>query len=132
MYADPCFNRLTRGIYLPKPIFRYDAIFPSSFVKKMRGHSQLYKNETDWPDEVASSLERLIDEKTSIDQFWEKASRIYTEIYRRGDWPTPEYPKELMMSDISEHPKVMQDILRRPDEESYTASPELLREIQRA
>ncbi len=127
-YADPSFNELTRAIDLPKPIFRYYALFPANFLEKMRGHSELFGNETDEPTQLLQTLERLKD--GSPEEFWRNALKMVREAYGKSNVPTANYPPRLATVAPGEHPRIMRDFIGDSKTDRYGVRESIIESIR--
>jgi hypothetical protein len=88
----------SRALYLPKPIFRYQALFKGDFIERCKGHA--------WHFNLPYFYDVIKDvEKEEGEAFFEKAAQLYRsgfEINYRG---------ALGVTKIEEHPKIIQEFI---------------------
>lgn len=99
-YANTCSSPLSRVIYLPNPIYRYWSLFPSDYLEKCQMHIEMFG--------LDSLREDIIILKNHLNDpvvFWKKAAEI-----RRKELAF-NYPEQLGVVDLKDHPKVVKDLL---------------------
>jgi len=99
-FADVPISKYTRAIYLPKPIFRYYSITLSGFVKKLRKHSQMFKD---------FDYGRINKEPNDF----LTAAKILRAINIANNLDTPLYPTQILEIPLNEHPHIMRDLLQK-------------------
>jgi hypothetical protein len=116
-YANTCQNPpypLTRGVYLPIPIFRYWALFPQNFVDKCLKHKEMFSM-TDF----AKTADSLQNHMGDLD-FWKTAAQMH------DDNPYAfKYIGEFSNTSIKDHPKIMQGLLSDQNAKVYYVREEL-------
>lgn len=124
IHADPCFNEYTRAIDLPKPVFRYYSLFPLNFLEKMKGHSELFRNETDEPTRITEMVEG--GDLHDPEEFWKSALRMLKKMYSSSNVAVADYPQSLAFVDAPEHPRVMRNFISNRAIERYQAREEII------
>ena len=119
VHANPCYDYLSRAIYLPKPIFRYYALFPQNFLDKCQRHCEIFKM-----DLFTKSYEAL------------KANLEDPEIFWRFGAEFLEYPKDNHYQkpfdsiEKQYHPAVIRDFVSNPNVKQYYVREELFESIR--
>jgi hypothetical protein len=122
-YANSCWGRLSRAVYLPKPIFRYWSLFPKDFLEKYQRHKQLF--ELDGFRECSEALQSNIN---SPEIFWRLGSDVLgqTKFKER-----PLYPDPLNSIDKNNHPAIIQDFISNPNINQYYIRENLFAQISK-
>lgn len=118
-YALQAESPLSRAIYLPKPIYRYWALFPSDYLEKCQKHVEMFGLE-----HLKGVIETLKDEVGNPEVFWQKAAAI------RRDELGFHYPDALGTVGFKEHPKLIQGLLADSDLTGYHVREEVLESIK--
>ena len=122
VYANTCHDHLSRAIYLPKPVFRYWALFPGSFLKKAQRHSE-YFTMTKFQDSI-NTLKSHVDEP----EFWTLASEFLMDIQYKLRY---HYPEPYLVVERREHPTLIQEFIANPKTKKYYVREELFEQIQK-
>jgi hypothetical protein len=108
---------------LPKPIYRYQAIYPLDPINKAEERARKWglhiKTLEARKKEV---LERCRDKKKVMEEILEKEARSFM---RSRGHQAPVYPPSLREEPIEEHPKIIQELLRDSENCSYHVREEL-------
>lgn len=108
-YANNCTNTLSRAIYLPRPIFRYWALFPQNYIEKWIKHNQMFN--VKMHTENIDNLRQQVDNPA---EFWKLASKV-----ARTQPLGFNYPESLGTINTSDHPKIMQGLISESQAKSY-------------
>jgi hypothetical protein len=115
-YANNGHGEFSRPIYLPKPMFRYWALFPNDFIEKCLKHHEMFNNQQ--LNEAANELKNKVNDPST---FWRRAS----EIFRQFSVGT-KYPQSLWVVDKANHPAIMREFISNPNFERYKIRKEIL------
>jgi len=103
-----------RTFYLSKPIYRYRALFPKNYIKKLETRFELYHNDTDiiaFNEEykIAKNILSNIDvSKSSSNLFWENIASFFEDSY----WKFSSYGVSRgIIGIIHDHPRIMRHLL---------------------
>lgn len=118
-YALQAESPLSRAMYLPKPIYRYWALFPRDYLEKCQRHVEMFGLE-----ELSRVIETLKDEVHKPEVFWQKAASI------RRDELGFHYPDTLGTVKFEDHPKLIQGLLSDSKLTSYYVRDETLESIK--
>ncbi len=118
-YALQAESPLSRAIYLPKPIYRYWALFPSDFLEKCQKHIEMFGLES-----LRGVIEALKGDVDTPEVFWQKAAKI------RRDELGFHYPDALGAVKFEDHPKLVQSLLADSSLTSYRVREEVLESIK--
>ena len=117
-YANSFSNVTSRAIYLPKPIFRYYALFPRDFIEKSKNHAEIFGDQSFYKN--INVLEKKIGD---YDSFWRGAADLFREGLTGSNYPAfGEIKKE-------DHPKIMQDLVSSTKVDRYYVRSEVLESI---
>jgi hypothetical protein len=119
-YANTCQNPLSRAIYLPKPIFRYWALFPINYIEKCLKHKEMFNVQNF--NAIIEELQNRVDDP----EFW----KIATEKFKEGPLSF-KYPEELGQTTTKEHPKIMQNLISNSNSKTYFVREELFNLIRK-
>lgn len=100
-YANRCTNDLSRAIYLPKPIYRYWALFPQNYLEKWAKHKEMFNLQE--PAETITALKGYVDDPA---MFWKIATKS-----ARDHMHGFNYPESLGSIKLEDHPKIMQGLI---------------------
>jgi len=101
-YAGTLNNYRSKGVYLPKPIFRYTALFKENFLERCRGHAELLN--------VASYNDVLKEaEKAQGDSFFEIAASLHRKMIGIN------YPSSLETVAKEDHPQIMRELVENKE-----------------
>jgi len=115
-YANTCGNPISRGIYTPKPIFRYWSLFPQNFLEKCAKHKEMFGlNYT----QTIIDLQKHVNDDPFV--FW----KLAIEPFRNGPLGF-RYPEGLGEIQIDSHPKVMQNLILDKKSKQYSVRAEAL------
>ena len=122
VYGNNCNDHLSRAIYLPKPVYRYWALFPSTFLKKAQRHAEYFAM-----PKFRESFEAL---KARIDDaaFWKLASDFLMDIQYKFRY---EYSEQYRYVSREEHPPIIQEFIDNPKAEQYYVREELFEQIKK-
>jgi hypothetical protein len=130
-YANVPTLKLTRAIYLPKPIFRYYSIFPLNFLKKLENHIKLF-GDLNWSE--AENLLKKGVSTSSSKEFFVKAIDIIRHVYLSSHLDVPNYPYSMSEIPLENHPKIIRSLLRRvleqPSNSAYSIRDEVMDAIR--
>jgi glycosyltransferase involved in cell wall biosynthesis len=118
--ANPCFDYLSRAVYLPNPIFRYWAFFPKNFLEKCQRHRELF--EIPKFKKSYSELEAHVSEP---DMFWRLGAQFLE--FAEG---AEQYPDAFGSVDVKGHPAVVQEFISNPKASQYYIREELFELIK--
>jgi hypothetical protein len=99
-FASYLNNNKSQAVYLPKPVFRYPALFKENFVERCKGHAERFGLPVF--RDVLKSVE-----KDEGESFFEAAVQLHRESSRRN------YPGTLGVVRTEDHPKIMQDLIEK-------------------
>lgn len=125
VYANVSMDQLSRAVYLPKPMFRYWALFPKNFLEKCQKHAEYFTL-----PEFKQSFSLLQTHVTDHDKFWKEAAEFLrkVEFKERG----LQYPDRFGFLDKKEHPAIVQEFLSEAVTSQYHVRDELFDRIRRA
>ena len=118
-FTNSCVNSFSRAIYLPKPIYRYWALFPVDYLEKCEKHAEMFGLQG-----LRKDIELLKKYSDEPSIFWEKAAEI-----RRKELGF-HYPDTLGTVEWEDHPKLMKDLLSDSSNKSYHIRDEVLDTIK--
>lgn len=121
VYANPCHDHLSRAIYLPKPVYRYWALFPESFLKKTQRHAEYFTMPKF--QEAFESLKSRVDDP----EFWKLASEFLMDIQYKLRY---HYPEPYGFVERKEHPAIIQEFIANPKTKQYYIREELFDQIK--
>ena len=108
VHANPCYDYLSRAVYLPKPIFRYYALFPHNFLDKCQRHGEIFKM-----DLFTKSYEELKAHIETPDVFWRLGAEFL-------EYPKDNhYEKPFDTVQKQSHPFVIQEFISNPNAKQY-------------
>jgi glycosyltransferase involved in cell wall biosynthesis len=117
VYANTCFDHLSKAIYLPKPVYRYWSLFPKNFLEKSQGHCELFGLH-----EFQKSLDLLQSHVDDPETFW----RLGSEFLRKVEFREMglRYPEAYSSTD-KDHPAIIQEFISNPHADQYYVREEL-------
>ncbi|MGD6852330.1 MAG: hypothetical protein ACQCN6_09755 [Candidatus Bathyarchaeia archaeon] len=118
-YALQAESPLSRAIYLPKPIYRYWALFPTDFLEKCQKHVEMFGLEN-----LRGVIDVLKDNVDTPEVFWQKAAKI------RRDELGFHYPDTLGTTKFEDHPKLIQSLIADSTLTGYRVREEVLESIK--
>ncbi len=118
-YALQAESPLSRAIYLPKPVYRYWALFPSDYLEKCQKHVEMFGL-----DHLQGVIEALKGDVDNPAVFWKKAAQI-----RREELGF-HYPDALGTVSVEEHPKLVRDLLSDSSLTRYQVRDEVVESIR--
>ena len=114
VHANPCFDYLSRAIYLPNPIFRYWALFPNNFLEKCQRHGELFQMA-----KFGKSFDELKANVNDPEVFWKLGSEFL-------DFAKEEqYPEPFRSIDKKNHPAIIQEFISNPHANQYYVREEM-------
>jgi hypothetical protein len=116
VYANVQLDPYSRPIYLPKPVFRYWALFPKDFLAKYERHVKSFQPITKPIDE---QLRMHVGEP---EVFWKLGSEALKE---RKFMEVLQYPKGYNSVVREEHPAIIQEFIDNPSVDKYYIREEL-------
>ncbi len=120
VHANPCFDYLSRAIYLPNPIFRYWALFPKNFLNKCQRHSEIFQIA-----KFHKSYNELKANVNSPDLFWKLGSEFLE--FAEGE----HYPKDFSSIDRKNHPAIIKEFISNSEAKEYYVREELFERIRK-
>ena len=118
-YANVGVNPNSRAMYLPKPIFRYWALFPRNYLEKSIRHAEMFNLKEHYKS--VNELKNFVDDPA---YFWKRAS----ELARAGfDF---NYPETFGVVDKKDHPKLIQDLLSVSPSDTYYVKEDTMNSIK--
>jgi len=123
IYADTGgIPKYTVPVILPKPIYRYQAVYPLDPVNKAIGRARTWGQYTEALEARRREvLERCKDKRRVMEEILEEARRTT----RSRGHQVPVYPLSLREEPVEEHPKIIQELLRDNENCSYHVREEL-------
>lgn len=121
VYGNNCNDHLSRAIYLPKPFYRYWALFPMTFLKKAQRHAEYFTM-----PKFSQSFEAL-KAKTGDPEFWRLASDFLMDIQYKFRY---DYPEQYRFIRREDHPPIIQDFIDNQKVEQYYVREELFEQIK--
>jgi glycosyltransferase involved in cell wall biosynthesis len=118
-YALQAESPLSKAIYLPKPIYRYWALFPNDYLEKCQKHIEMFGLEN-----LHGEIEALKGDVDKPEVFWRKAADM-----RRNELGF-HYPAGLGTVKFEEHPKLVQGLLANSTLTDYRVREEVLDSIR--
>jgi hypothetical protein len=122
VYANNCNDHLSKAIYLPKPFFRYWALFPQTFLKKAQRHAEYFTM-----PKFQESFQAL-KAKTDDPEFWKLASEFLMDIQYKFRY---NYPEQYRFVPKNEHPPIIQEFIDNPKTKQYYVREELFEQIKK-
>jgi glycosyltransferase involved in cell wall biosynthesis len=118
IYANPCFDHLSRAIYLPQPIFRYWSLFPKSFLKKSQKHAEIFALQ-----DFQKSFDTLQSHVDDPETFW----RLGCEFLKKAEFKENglQYPEAFSSVDRKCHPAIIQEFISNTHVDQYYVREEL-------
>jgi glycosyltransferase involved in cell wall biosynthesis len=104
-YAGTLNNNKSKGVYLPKPIFRYTALFRENFIERCRGHAERL-NIPYYYDILKEA------EKAQGDSFFEIAASLHRKLIGIN------YPPSLETVRTEDHPKIMHELIQNKEKKN--------------
>jgi len=120
-YANSCGNPLSRAIYLPRPVFRYWALFPRDYIEKCKKHEEMF-NLSDFSERIKALEDRVDDDPVT---FWKLAAKSF-----QNNVLYFQYPEGLGEVEIDEHPRIMGPLLSDSKAKKYYVREELFDKIK--
>jgi glycosyltransferase involved in cell wall biosynthesis len=120
VYANPCNENLSKAIYLPKPIYRYWALFPTNFLKKASRHAESFTM-----PKFQETFNALKSRENDPD-FWNLASEFLMDIQYKERY---NYPAPYDYVDRKDHPKIIQEFIANTKTKQYYIREELFEQI---
>jgi glycosyltransferase involved in cell wall biosynthesis len=114
VHANPCYDYLSRAIYLPNPVFRYWAVFPKNFLEKCQRHGELFQ--------IAKFQKSYDTLKLHIDEpdvFWKLGSEFLE--FAKGE----QYPEAFGSVERKNHPAIIQEFISNSNANQYYVREEL-------
>lgn len=118
-YALQAESLHSRAIYLPKPIYRYWALYPRDYIEKCQRHVEMFGL-----DHLEAVVEALKEDVDNPEVFWKKASEI-----RRKELGFY-FPDALGKVRLEEHPKLVKDLLSDSTLNGYHVRDEVVKSIR--
>jgi hypothetical protein len=124
VYANPCFDHLSRAIYLPQPIFRYWSLFPQNFLEKCQRHAEYFGM-----DDFQRSTDELQSLKNAPEAFWKLGCEFLkkVEFKERG----LHYPEAFNSVNKNKHPSIIQEFISNVNIDQYYVREELFELIKK-
>jgi hypothetical protein len=119
VHANPCYDYLSRAVYLPNPIFRYWALTPQNFLEKCQRHLELFQMA-----KFAKSYEELKLHVDEPDLFW----RLGAEFLEHTK--DQHYPEAFDSIEKRYHPAIIQEFISNPNAKEYYVRDELFEKIK--
>jgi glycosyltransferase involved in cell wall biosynthesis len=119
-YANGCTNALSRAMYLPKPIYRYWAMFPQNYLEKWAKHKEMFNVQGDAGD--INTLKAHVDNPPVFWKLTAEAARKHLLGFN--------YPERLGSINVEDHPRIMQGIVSDLQAKSYYVRDEVLDSIK--
>jgi hypothetical protein len=116
-YSNSCYDRLSRAIYLPKPIFRYWSLFPKYFLEKYHRHTKLFRL-----PEFTKSFEILRSHVDDPEAFWKLGSDVLRQSWFKEKL---QYPEGYASVDRKDHPAIIQEFISNPHANQYYVREEM-------
>jgi len=113
-------SMFSKAIYLPKPIFKYWALFPQNCLEKCKNHAEMFNLKEHY--KIIEILKTKVDDQVS---FWEMASVLIRTALPLGI----KYSGNLGIVDVEDHPKIMRDLLLNSSLKSYYVREEVIESI---
>jgi glycosyltransferase involved in cell wall biosynthesis len=120
VHANPCFDYLSRAIYLPNPIFRYWALFPKNFLDKCQRHCEIFQIA-----KFHKSYNELKAKVNNPDLFWKLGSEFLE--FAEGE----RYPEEFSSIDKKNHPSIIKEFISNSEAKEYYVREELFELIRK-
>ena len=123
VYANTCYDKLSRALYLPKPVFRYWSLFPKNFLEKSKGHFELFGMQ-----EFQESMETLRSNVDNPEVFW----RLGCEFLRKVEFKEPglNYPEFYNSVDRQNHPAIIREFISNTQIDHYYIREELFDQLK--
>jgi hypothetical protein len=122
VYGNPCNDHLSKAIYLPKPVYRYWALFPQAFLKKAQRHAEYFTM-----PKLQESFKAL-NAHTEDPEFWKLASEFLMDIQYKFRF---DYPVQYRYVQREEHPPIIQEFIDNPRIKQYFVREELFDQIKK-
>lgn len=123
VYANVQLDPFSRPIYLPKPVFRYWALFPKDFLAKYERHVQWFQQETP----LQQSYSELKANLHNPEVFWKLGAQALNE---RKFMEVLSYPEGYGTLERQEHPAIIQEFISNPKIEKYFIREELFERLK--
>jgi glycosyltransferase involved in cell wall biosynthesis len=120
VHANPCYDYLSRAIYLPNPIFRYWALFPKNFLEKCQRHSELFQMA-----KFKKSYDELNVHVSEPEVFWKLGAEFLE--FAQGE----KYPEAFGSIDKKDHPAIIQEFISNSHAGQYFVREEMFDLIKR-
>ena len=114
VHSNPCYDYLSRAVYLPKPIFRYWALFPQNFLDKCQRHGKLFQMA-----KFAKSYNELKLHVKEPELFWRMGAEFLEHTKDQH------YPEAFGSVEKNFHPAIIQEFISNPYANKYYAREEL-------
>jgi glycosyltransferase involved in cell wall biosynthesis len=122
-YSNSCYDYQSRAIYLPKPIFRYWALFPKHFLEKYQKHTELFRL-----PEYQKSIDTLKSHVNDPETFWKLGSDILKQSLFKEKL---EYPEAYASIERENHPAIIQGFISNQRADKYFVREEILDQIEK-
>ncbi len=119
VHANPCYDYLSRAVYLPNPIFRYWALSPQNFLEKCQCHRELFQMA-----KFSKSYEELRLHVNEPELFW----KLGTEFLEHTR--DQHYPEAFESVEKKKHPAIIQEFISNPFAKEYYVREELFERIK--
>ncbi len=119
VHANPCYDYLSRAVYLPKPIFRYWALTPQNFLEKCQRHLELFQMA-----KFAKSYEDLKLHVNAPEVFWRMGAEFLEHTKDQN------YPQGFDSIEKKDHPAIIQEFISKPLAKEYFVRDELFERIK--
>lgn len=120
VHANPCYDYLSRAVYLPKPIFRYWALFPQNFLEKCQRHGEIFQMAKF--QKSYDNLKLHIDE---LDVFWNLASEFLE--FANDE----QYPEAFGSISRQNHPAIIQEFISNQQAKQYFVREDLFEPLSK-
>ncbi|MCS7107545.1 MAG: hypothetical protein NZ902_05545 [Acidilobaceae archaeon] len=128
------YHRHSVPVVPPRPIYRYSYVHPRDYLKKLRERAERWKHDVKLRAELESimrEIEDILEREGDHEQAnWKILKLSHERIQRTTRFPPFFYPPMVAQVELSEHPKIMQDLLLNYKE--YTVREEALAAIKEA
>jgi len=123
IYADTGgIPKYTVPVIPPKPVYRYQAVYPLDPINKAIGRARTWGQYTEALEARRREiLEKCKDKRRVMEEILEEARRTT----RLRGHQVPVYPPSLREEPVEEHPKIIQELLRDNENCSYHVREEL-------
>jgi len=123
IYADTGgIPKHTVPVILPKPIYRYQALFPLDPINKAIGRALTWRYKV---EELEARKKAILERCSSIEELMEEILVEARKGMKVRGHQVPLYPLTLREEPVEEHPRIMQQLLRDKENCSYYVREEL-------